>query len=55
MNWIQKFRDASNETKWFIFNWFFYGAIIVLTTIYCYARMDFVRTGPSQQQEQTKS
>lgn len=46
MNWIQKFRDATSETKWFIFNFVVYTLIVIVTTVYCYARLDFVRSGP---------
>jgi hypothetical protein len=47
MNWLQNLKEAAPETKWFIFNWFFYGLLTVGTLIYCYARLDFVRTGPT--------
>lgn len=42
--WISDFSKASSRTKWFIFNWAIYGVAIVVTTIYCYARLDYVRS-----------
>lgn len=52
MGWIQDYREAAPETKWFIFNWVFYGVLTLGTLVYCYARLDFVRTGPQTEQTQ---
>ncbi len=41
-SWIRQFKDADKKTKWFIFNWFIYGAMLVGTTLYCYARLQYV-------------
>jgi hypothetical protein len=43
--WIEQFRNASTQTKWFVFNCFIYGLVIAASLIYCYARLDFVRSG----------
>jgi|GEM_PF-3198861 len=44
VNWLRSFYKSSRETKWFVLNWFIYGLAIVATSIYCYARLDFVRS-----------
>lgn len=52
--WIRAFREADPKTKSFIFNWAIYGIAIIVTTIYCYGRLDFDRTGkPQKAQEET--
>lgn len=45
LTWIEQLKNASTQTKWFVFNCFIYGLIIVASTIYCYARLDSVRSG----------
>lgn len=56
--WLQAYNKASAQTKVFVLNWLVYGLAIILTTVYCYARLDYVRsykTAPSQvHQEATK-
>lgn len=42
--WYRQFKNANSETKWFILNWAVYGLAIIITTVYCYARLDFVRS-----------
>lgn len=42
--WIKQFKESSFQTKFFIFNWFIYGIVILYTTVYCYGRLDFVRS-----------
>jgi hypothetical protein len=44
LQWIKKFRNASGQTKFFVFNWVIYGIALVATTVYCYARLDYVRS-----------
>jgi hypothetical protein len=45
MDWISKYREASSQTKYFILNWILYGILIIASTLYCYGRLDYVRTG----------
>jgi hypothetical protein len=42
--WLRDYNNASGQTKVFILNWLVYGLAIILTTVYCYARLDFVRS-----------
>ncbi len=42
--WIAKFRKGEFKTFNFYFNVFIYGAAIVLSTLYVYARLDYVRS-----------
>lgn len=52
MNWISQFIHSSRETKWFFLNWFVYGFLIIVSTLYCYMRLDYVRsTKPIVSQE----
>lgn len=39
-----KIRRISPKTRWFIFNWAIYFLLMLVTTIYAYGRLDFVRT-----------
>lgn len=52
MNFIEKFLASNRETKWFILNLLFYILILVATTVYCYGRLDFVRSGPTHTQQE---
>lgn len=52
MNFIEQFFTASSKTKWFIFNLLFYTIFLIATTIYCYGRLDFVRSGPTHTQQE---
>lgn len=48
---LVKFFSAGRETKWFLINCFVYGFLIIVSAIYCYMRLDYVRsykTPPSQ-------
>lgn len=47
-----KFKENDSHVKWLIFNAFIYGLMIVATTVYVYARLDYVRSG-AQNKEQT--
>lgn len=44
LNWMARYRNASSQTKFLIWNLFAYGLVIALTTAYCYGRLDFVRS-----------
>ncbi len=48
---LHDFYNASTQTKLFIFNYALYMFLIVVTTVYVYARLDFVRSGPKPSQE----
>lgn len=52
---LKRFFKADFQTKIFYLNWGIYGLAIVASTIYCYARLDFARSGPpSPKQVKTK-
>jgi hypothetical protein len=42
--WIQEFFESSRKTKYFALNWAVYGIAIIVSTAYCYGRLDFVRS-----------
>jgi hypothetical protein len=50
-NFIRQFVNSTRETKWFIANWFVYIFIIVITAVYCYVRLDYVRSYKTQTEE----
>ncbi|MEI8365987.1 MAG: hypothetical protein WCF65_06180 [Parachlamydiaceae bacterium] len=42
--WLTSYNKSTTQTKYFVLNWLIYGLALIITTIYCYARMDFVRS-----------
>lgn len=42
--WIKEYYEASSQTKYFIWNWIIYGIAIIASTVYCYGRLDYVRS-----------
>lgn len=42
--WIEEYQEANPQIKYFIINWIIYGLAIIVTAVYCYARLDFVRS-----------
>lgn len=51
--WIRRFIDSSAQTKFFVLTWAVFGITIVYTTVYCFARLDYVRSykTPDKNQE----
>ena len=43
-NWLKQYSNASSQTKYFILNWVVYSLAMLITTVYCYGRLDFVRS-----------
>lgn len=52
--WLLQFTNASSKTKWFIFNWAIYAIVMIVTTLYCYARLNYVRSYTLSSQEQSQ-
>lgn len=50
--WWEDYREASPQTKNFILTVLLFSLVIIISSIYCYARLDFVR---SYSTEQTKT
>ena len=48
--WIEDFMNASAQTKYFVLNWIIYGLVILLSTLFCYGRLDYVRSYAKHQQ-----
>lgn len=44
LKWLREYDEASPQTKYFVLNSLVYGLAIIITTVYCYARLDFVRS-----------
>lgn len=49
--WIRLYREADPHTKYFIFNWALYGFMIIASTVYVYARLNYVRKTPPVEQQ----
>lgn len=45
--WMKRYNEATPQTKFFVWNAVIYSLAILITTIYCYGRLDFVRSYPS--------
>lgn len=50
-SYVRDFFKSDNKTKYFILTLAVYSLALILTTVYCYARLDFVRSGQSSQNE----
>lgn len=44
LEWLKEYGEASPQTKYFVLNGLVYGLAIIITTVYCYGRLDFVRS-----------
>lgn len=44
LRWLKAYNDSSAQTKYFTLNAIVYGLAIVITSVYCYGRLDFVRS-----------
>jgi hypothetical protein len=40
LKWINQFREAKPQTKYFILIWFIFGMGLLLSTVYSYARIE---------------
>lgn len=44
IKWLREYSEANPQTKYFVLNGLIYGLAIIITTVYCYGRLDFVRS-----------
>lgn len=44
LTWLKEFYAADYQTKMFMLTHFIYGLVILATTLYCYGRLDYVRS-----------
>lgn len=51
-DWLKKYGESEPQTKYFLLNALIYGLAIVITTAYCYGRLDFVRSYRSPHMEE---
>ena len=42
--WLNDYSESGAQTKYFVLNALIYGLAIIITTAYCYGRLDFVRS-----------
>lgn len=45
--WLREYDGSTAQTKYFVLNGLVYGLAIIITTVYCYGRLDFVRSYPT--------
>lgn len=55
MTYLRKFPAAKPQTKFFVMNWTFYFIIMALTTIWSYARIEYVHQFRQQPKQQTEN
>jgi len=44
LKWIQAYREANSQTKYFYLTLAVYGLVIVLTTLYAYAKLELEKS-----------
>lgn len=49
LKWITEFKEASLQTKLFVLNWFTYGLALILSTVYCYGRIEQIHQAQKAQ------
>jgi hypothetical protein len=54
IKWLKEYSDSTAQTKSFVLNGLVYGLAMVITTVYCYARLDFVRSYPTPAMHEAK-
>lgn len=47
--WLEDWNEASPQTKYFIITVLVFSLVIIVSVVYCFARLDFVRTQSAQQ------
>jgi hypothetical protein len=51
LKWVQSIKNADSKARWFYFQYIIYLIAIILSTIWAYVRLDFVRSYDAQQEE----
>ena len=54
-NYWKQFREAFPHAKFLFLNWALYGFMIIASTVYVYARLDYVRSNRPQGQKQIET
>lgn len=54
LGWLKQYGESNSQTKYFTLNALVYGLAIVITTVYCYGRLDFVRSYRSPNSHETE-
>jgi len=49
--WLKEYRQATSQTHYFFLTLAVYGLVLLATTAYVYARLDYVRSYPTAQHE----
>lgn len=51
LKWIQQYRKADRETKWFIITTVLFGLAIILSTLYAYGRLEVAHSEKAVNQQ----
>ena len=44
LEWLKEYDESNPQTKYFVLNALIYGLAILITTVYCFGRLDYVRS-----------
>lgn len=50
--WIQTIKNSDSKARWFYFQYIIYLVAIIASTIWAYARLDFVRSYEAKQEKE---
>jgi len=53
--WIQTIKNSSNKAKWFYFQYVIYVILIIISTLWAYGRLEFVRSYDASQEKELKT
>jgi len=53
--WYQTIKNSSNKAKWFYFQYFIYALAIILSTLWAFGHLDFVRSYEMEQEKEVKT
>lgn len=45
--WLKEYDGSTAQTKYFMLNGLVYGLALIITSVYCYGRLDFARSYPT--------
>lgn len=49
--WLENYNESSPQTKYFIICTLLFSSVIIVSLIYCFARLDFVRSYNTEQKQ----
>lgn len=52
-NKLKTYLEKDSQTRYFFLNWAIYGIAIIASTVYCYGRLNYVRSYSTAQADKT--